>query len=111
MHCPAPPPAPPQPAPKARRRVARPCSGWSSWDVSSRDSKSAAERVVPAHVAAVTLLRVAVHQRTPVERVREAPHLVFEDEQGLAAPRVDNVAEAVLILVALLRDQPALQQA
>src|SRR5262245_42442138 len=55
----------------------------------------AAKRVVPPRVIAVALLRVAIDQRASIERVRNAPHLVLEDEQRLAARGIDDVAKAI----------------
>src|SRR5262245_42558282 len=73
-------------------------------------SVGAAERVMAAHVAAVALLRIAVHQRTRVQRVGKASYLMLDREQRPAVSRIDEVAEAVLVLIALLRDKPPLMQ-
>ena len=51
------------------------------------------ERVAARHVGAVRLLRVAIHERPPVERVAKAAHLVLELELRVAG-RVDDVAGA-----------------
>src|SRR5262245_40899511 len=68
-------------------------------------SVGAAERVVAAHIGAVALLRIAVHQGARVKRVGEASHFVLDREQRPAVGGVDQVAEAVLVLVALFRDE------
>src|SRR5918994_777231 len=71
---------------------------------------SAAERVVATHVVAVALRRVAVDERARVKRVGETAYLVLDREERLVALQVDDVLEAVLIIVALLGDQAALEQ-
>src|SRR4051794_31632422 len=54
------------------------------------------------------LPRIAVDQRAQEHRMREASHLVLDGEQVLAAVKVDDVAEAVLVLVVLAVDQVAI---
>src|SRR5512145_165141 len=77
----------------------------------ARGSVGATKRVVAAHVLAIVLGRVAIDERARVKRVREAPHLVLESKQALSARRVDDVAEAVLVLARLLGNEPAPEQA
>src|SRR5262249_32384350 len=67
--------------------------------------------VVAVGVVAVGLRRIAVDQRAQIHRVRGAAHLVLDGEEQLAAVEIDDVLEAVLVLIVLLRDQAALQQA
>src|SRR5712692_10126368 len=57
------------------------------------------------------LRRIAIDQRPQVKRMLHATHLMLDREQHFAAVWVDNVLEAILMLVALLRDQPLLPQA
>src|SRR5262249_11591523 len=65
--------------------------------------------LVPRGIAAVALLRIAIDERTGVEGVAHAAHFVLDAEQHLALG-IDDVLETVLMLIALLRDQPSLQQ-
>src|SRR4030081_3356480 len=65
--------------------------------------------VVAGGVSAIGLCRIAVDQRPQVHRVCGAAHLVFDREQVLAISKIDDVAEAVLILVVLAKDQVALR--
>src|SRR5690349_5755851 len=74
-------------------------------------SVASAERIVPANVIAVVLRRIAVDQRARVERMGEASHFVLKNEKRLSTLRVDDVSEAILVLAALLGDEPALEQA
>ena len=67
--------------------------------------------IVPRHEVAVGLVRVAVHQGAGVERVAHAAHLVLDGEERAVALDVDDVDEAVLVLVVLLADEAALQEA
>src|SRR5712664_4000790 len=66
--------------------------------------------VVAGCVVAIGLRRIAVDQRPQVHRVCGAAHLVFDREQVLAISKIDDVAEAVLILVVFAKDQVALRQ-
>src|SRR4051812_16863463 len=42
-----------------------------------------AKRILPAHIAPVGLRRIAIDQRTPIERMSEAANLVLHREQRL----------------------------
>src|SRR5262249_49943047 len=64
--------------------------------------------VLPRRVAPVALRRVAVDQRPRIERMPHAAHLVLDAEEDAPAFDVDDVLEAILVLVALLADQAAL---
>src|SRR5947207_12608373 len=66
--------------------------------------------VAALHVVAVALARVAVDQRPGIERMGDAPDLVLDLEQLLAGRRIDDVVEAILVLVALLGEDLALDQ-
>src|SRR4026207_1428191 len=61
--------------------------------------------VVSRHVVAVGLLGIAIDERTPVERVLRPPAFVLEREQPFAAFGVDEILEAILMLIALFGDQ------
>src|ERR1035437_5091598 len=75
-----------------------------------RVSESAAKRVVAAHVIVIGLRRIAVDERPRIERITQAAHLVLDREQQLAAVEVDDIAKAILVLVAFLDDQSAFDQ-
>ena len=65
--------------------------------------------LVRAHlVMAIVLRRVAVDHVAVVERVGDAADLVLDREQVLAGLEADDVLPAILVLIALLGDQPAL---
>src|SRR5690242_18945481 len=66
--------------------------------------------VAALHVVAVGLARIAVHQGPRIERMGDAADLVLDLEQLLAGRRIDEVVEAVLVLVALLGEDLALDQ-
>src|ERR1051326_3470188 len=66
--------------------------------------------VAALRVVAVGLGGIAVHQRPRIERMLHAADLVLDREQRLAAPRIDDVLEAILVLIALLGDEAALQE-
>src|SRR5882724_6374156 len=66
--------------------------------------------VVAGRVSAIGLRRIAVDQRPQVHRMCGAAHLVFDRKQVLAISKIDDIAEAVLILVVLAKDQVALRQ-
>src|SRR5262245_17607554 len=68
------------------------------------------ESVAASLVRPHALPRVAVHQRAQVHRVGEAADLVLDLEDLLAAVGIDNDLEAVLDVVALLAEEPALLQ-
>ena len=59
----------------------------------------------------VGLVGVAIDQRAGIKRVGHRPHLVLELEQGFPAIYIDNILEAILILIAFLGDQAAFDQA
>ena len=77
----------------------------------SLNRKRPGELLVARRVEAVCLLGIAVDQRPGVERVAHAAHLVLDREQHAPRVEIDDVLEAVLVLVALLGDEVALQQA
>src|ERR1700689_3022490 len=56
------------------------------------------------------LRRIAVDEGAAVERVLQAAHLVVDGEEHRAGVEIDNVLEAVLMLVAFLKHQAALHQ-
>ena len=66
---------------------------------------------VAVSVGAVGLRRIAVDQGPQVHRMGGAAHLVLDGEEAPAVGGIDDIGEAVLILVVLARDQAALQQA
>ena len=57
---------------------------------------------------AIVLRRVAVDHVAIVQRVGDAADLVLDREQELAGVEADDVLPAILVLIALLGDQPAL---
>ena len=59
----------------------------------------------------VRLVGVAIDQRAGIKRVGHRPHFVLELKQGFAAIDIDNILEAILILIAFLGDQAAFAQA
>ena len=63
--------------------------------------------IVAVGVVLVGRRRIAVDQRAQIHRVRRAAHLVLDTEQHLVAVEIDDVLEAVLILVVLDRDEIA----
>ena len=52
------------------------------------------------------LRRIAIDQRPQVQRVLHAANFVLDSKQYLAAVRIDDVLESILVLIALLDDQP-----
>src|SRR5260370_36825402 len=67
--------------------------------------------IVTGRVVRVGLFGVPVHQRAVVERVAGAAHFVLDGEQRLAAGGIDDLLEAILVLVAFLGDEPPLGEA
>src|SRR5262245_39110937 len=63
--------------------------------------------VVPGRIGAVALHRVAVDERSQEQGMGNAAHLVLDRIEEPAAVGVDDVAEAVLILVVLAIDELA----
>src|ERR1700674_5530349 len=95
------------------------CQPWEFREANAAPSLSPVELVrshrpeplvVAGCVGAVGLRRVAVDQRPQVHRVGGTAHLVLDREQLPAIGGIDDVAEAILVLVVFLRDQAALQQ-
>src|SRR5580704_18375863 len=66
--------------------------------------------VAAGHVGPVGLCGIAVDQRPRIERVRHAADLMLDLEQGLAAVEVGDHLEAILILIALLGHETAIEQ-
>src|SRR5262245_49301531 len=64
--------------------------------------------VVAGLVVAIALRRIAVDQRAAVKRVGLAADLVLHREQHLARVEIDNVLEAVFVVVDLRRQQAEL---
>src|SRR4051812_42846212 len=63
--------------------------------------------IAALYVVAVALARVAVDQRPGIERMGDAADLMLELEQLLAGLGIDDVVEAVLVLVAFLGEDLA----
>ena len=64
--------------------------------------------VVTRREILVGLRRVAVDQRPGIERVGHRTNFVFQRIQPLAAVRINDLAEAVLVLVAFLGNKAAI---
>ena len=62
-------------------------------------------------VVAVGLQGIAVDEGAQVHRMRGAAHFMLDGEQVLAAVEIDDVLEAVLVLIVFLGDEAALQEA
>src|SRR5664279_359952 len=54
------------------------------------------------HIVAIVLIGVPIDERTAKQRVPHAAHFVFDRKEDFARRRVDDVLEAVLMLVTLL---------
>src|SRR5689334_21075012 len=77
---------------------------------SGRGSSIVAPGIVAGAVVAIGLRRVAVDERARIERVAHAAHLVLDGEERAPALDVDDLLEAVLVLIARLADEAALQK-
>src|SRR6516165_2945143 len=73
-----------------------------------RSRQRPGQAVVAWLVIHVGLRRVAVDQRPAIHRVGLAARLMLDREQHFAAVEIDQVVEAILIIVAFLDDQPEL---
>ena len=65
---------------------------------------------VARNKVAVVHIRVAVDEHAVEHRVAHAARLMLDAEQRLVGVHIDDIEEAVLVLVAFLADQPTLQQ-
>src|SRR5256885_76092 len=90
---------------KVSGSVSRPLNGRGS-SMRQRPGPGVAAR----RVVAVALGGIAIDQRPRVERMLHAADLVLDGEEVLAVGGIDDVLEAVLVLIALLGDEPALQK-
>src|SRR6476469_3649828 len=61
--------------------------------------------VVTVRVVTRGLRGIAVDQRAQAHGMRQASHLMLDGEQVLAAVEIDDVTEAVLVLVVLAVDE------
>ena len=68
------------------------------------------EGIAAADVAAEVLRRIAIHELTAKHRMGHATDFVFNSEQLTAGLGVDDILEAILIVVAFLGDQAVLLQ-
>src|SRR2546430_5305690 len=66
--------------------------------------------VVPRPVVAIALRRVAVDERPAIERMGLAAHLMLHGEQHLARIEIDDVLEAVFVVVNLHGEKTELFQ-
>ncbi|WP_229192860.1 hypothetical protein [Bradyrhizobium brasilense] len=66
--------------------------------------------VIAVGEGAVGLRRIAIDQRPQKHRMRGAAHLVLDGEQMSAVGRIDDIAEAVLVLIVFAGDQIAFAQ-
>ena len=66
--------------------------------------------LVPRNEVAVVHVRVPVHERPVEHRMPHAAGFMLDAEDRLVGVHIDDVEEAVLVLIALLADQPALHQ-
>ena len=60
--------------------------------------------------SSVGLRRVAVDERPAVQRMAHAAHFVLDLETASRRSRVDDVDEAIFVLVGLATDEPALDE-
>ena len=66
--------------------------------------------VVAGPIVAVGLHRIAIHQRTRIQRMRHTAHLVLDGVEEFAIHRIDDILEAILVLIAFLDDQAMVLQ-
>src|SRR5216684_1926189 len=67
--------------------------------------------IISRRIPHYVLRGIAVDQRTQIKRMLQAAHLVLNGEEHFAAVGIDDVLEAILMLVALLNDQSFFRQA
>src|SRR5689334_8635652 len=64
--------------------------------------------IMAVGVVAVGLQRIAVDEGAQIHRMGGAAHLVLDGEQVPAAVEIDDVLEAILVLIVFLGDEAAL---
>src|SRR4051812_39045690 len=69
-----------------------------------------AERILPAHVRAIGLRRIAIHERPSIEWMPQTSHLVLDGEQRLIGVDIDDIPETPFVRVGFARDQLPLDQ-